>query len=425
MAIDIERALLRGEFAKAVAIMERIGISIDMVLFVAFGSRLEDLRRRLASRSNVRFPRTFDGTAFVEEGFAWNVARRSWWWPVHASGRLVLDSETFDEMADYYPEVRFLRDVRWMMNQTSHLKLAEAIGRDGRSRAALKPWQAKTSRGAPSTSRFILGAPAFARSFIQAPPGRVVLYADYGQQEYAIMAVLSGDARMLDAYKTGDPYFEFARAARAVPPDAVRKRVGADGVVIEDYEEVREVYKTATLAIAYGQGSVSLARRLHVQPSFAERLLEQNRTAYPTLWAWSDRVSVTMQMNGRMHTEHGWQMWLSELTNNALSIKNWPVQSLGADILRIACILAVRRGLLICAPLHDALLAECRAEDVAVTKAALVEVMQEAGAILLGGAPPGFKLRVDVAEYVHPKHFSDKRGAETWAEISDLLGVSE
>ncbi len=420
MAIDVERALLRGEFAKAVAVMERVGIPIDMVLFTAFGTRLEDLRRRLASRSNMRFPRVFDGTAFSEDGWAWNVRRRGWWWPEH-KGRLMLDSETFDDMVDYYPEVRFLRDARWMMKQTSHLKLAEAIGKDGRNRTGLVPWQAKTSRGAPSTSRFILGAPAFVRSFVQAPPGRAVLYADYGQQEYAIMAQLSGDAAMLEAYKTGDPYFEFARAARAVPPDAVRKRVGADGVVVEEYEAIREVYKTATLAIAYGQGSASLARRLHRQPSFAERLLEQNRRVYPVLWKWSDRVSVTMQMHGRMHTEHGWQIWLSELTDNSLSIRNWPVQSLGSDILRAACILAVRRGILVCAPLHDALLVECRAEDVAVTKAALVEVMQEAGAILLGD----FKLRVDVAEYVHPAHFFDKRGAETWAEIRDLLGVSE
>ncbi|GAF97209.1 unnamed protein product, partial [marine sediment metagenome] len=157
--IDVNRALFRGLYAATVAIMEFVGIPVDMVLFAVLMSRWEDLRERLAARARMRFPRTFEGTSFSEDGFAWYLGRRGYWWPTLPGGRLALDSDTFDEMIEWYPEFRFLRDTRWMLRQTSRTKLADAIGKDGRNRAGLKPFSTKTGRNAPSTSSFLLAAP--------------------------------------------------------------------------------------------------------------------------------------------------------------------------------------------------------------------------------------------------------------------------
>lgn len=128
-----------------------------------------------------------------------------------------------------------------------------------------------------------------------------------------------------------------------------------------------------------------------------------------------------MNLTGQMESALGWKIWLTSYTDNDLSIRNWPVQSLGSEILRVAVVLAFRAGLKICAPVHDALLAECRVEDLKKTEALLKAVMVEASAIVLGRDN---ELGVDVKSWIHPNHYFDKRGVDVWNEVRDLLGLT-
>lgn len=146
-------------------------------------------------------------------------------------------------MTDFYPEVRILKDARWIMRQTAASELAAAIGADSRNRGPLMPFATKTGRCAPPKSSFILAAPAFMRFMIQAPPGHAVVYADYQRQEYWLSAVLSGDRKMRAAYLAGDPYLEFAKSRGAILPDTTK----------DDLERIREEHKTTVLAVSYGQ----------------------------------------------------------------------------------------------------------------------------------------------------------------------------
>lgn len=408
---NYRRALFRGEFVRCIALMEARGIPVDLRLFTALGEKWAELKRRVAMRANLRFPRCYDGTSFSEAGFTWWLRRNGYWWPTDASGELKLDGDTFDEMTAFFPEVRILRDARWIIRQAAASELAAAIGVDGRNRGSLMPFATKTGRCAPPTSSFILAAPAFMRFMIQAPPGHAILYADYARQEYWLSAVLSGDRAMRAAYEAGDPYWEFAKSRGAVPADAE----------VKDFEDVREVHKTTVLAVSYGQGPRSLARRLRVPLPYAVQLLDGHRRAYPRYWRWSNRVSTTMNLTGEMESALGWRIWLTSYTDNDLSIRNWPVQSLGSEILRVAVVLAFRAGLKVCAPLHDAMLAECRVEDLKKTEALLKAVMIEASAVVLGRRN---ELGVDVKSWIHPAHYFDKRGVDVWNEVRDLLGLT-
>ena len=85
-------------------------------------------------------------------GWAGWLARRGLPWPRLESGELALDDGTFREMARSHPDVALMRELRVSLSQ---LRLRElAVGADGRNRALLSPFRAKTGRNQPSNSKF-------------------------------------------------------------------------------------------------------------------------------------------------------------------------------------------------------------------------------------------------------------------------------
>src|SRR3989442_15746269 len=81
---------------------------------------------------------------------------------------------------------------------------------------------------------------------------------------------------------------------------------------------------------------------------------------------------------------------------------NFPVQATCADILRIACIMATRRGLELLAPVHDALLIEAPIDRIEADVALLREIMRRASRIVLNpaaGGPPQLRTRATIVTY--------------------------
>jgi DNA polymerase I-like protein with 3'-5' exonuclease and polymerase domains len=149
------------------------------------------------------------------------------------------------------------------------------------------PFRASTSRNQPSNAKFIFGPSRWLRSLIKPEPGRAVAYIDYGQQEFAIAAALSGDTAMMAAYRSGDPYLAFGKQAGAIPPDGTKATHKAE----------RDRFKACVLAVQYGMGFESLADRIGQNPDVAKWLLALHRRTYPTYWQWSeaavDRAMLT------------------------------------------------------------------------------------------------------------------------------------
>ena len=121
-----------------------------------------------------------------------------------------------------------------------------------------------------------------------------------------------------------------------------------------------------------------------------------------------------------MRTAFGWEcrIGLVEPAVNARSIRNWPVQATGADILRISCILAARHGIKLLAPVHDAVLIEAPIERIEADVALMREIMRRASRIVLNDDTSGtHELRTDANIVRHPDRYTDKRGKDIWAYV--------
>src|SRR5262249_46990316 len=165
--------------------------------------------------------------------------------------------------------------------------------------------------------------------------------------EFAIMAALSGDPQMKQDYQSGDPYLRLAISSGAAPEEATKNT----------HEKVRDIYKTACLAIQYGQSAYGLAPRLSISLAEAKQILHQHQERYPVFWKWSNRVVSHAMLHSELGTVFGWKVRLGAKSDtNARSILNFPAQANGAEMLRLACCLGTEAAIEIHAPVHDAVL---------------------------------------------------------------------
>jgi DNA polymerase I-like protein with 3'-5' exonuclease and polymerase domains len=102
----------------------------------------------------------------------------------------------------------------------------------------------------------------------------------------------------------------------------------------------------------------------------------------------------------------------------ARTIRNFPCQATGAEILRIACILLDEAGIKIIAPIHDAILVECEGEGAEETILKAQTLMTQASTLILG---PDNPIRTETKIIQYPDRYFDKRGAETWDKITNIL----
>jgi hypothetical protein len=342
---------------------------------------------------------------FAADRWAAYLAQRGIPWPQLPSGALALDDDTFREMARAYPaEVAPIRELRHALSQ---LRLNElAVGADGRNRVLLSAFGSRTGRNQPSNSKFIFGPSTWLRGLIQPAPGRAVAYVDWSQQELAIAAALSGDQRMQQAYVSGDFYLTFAKMAGAVPPDATKQSHGT----------AREQFKTVALGVLYGLTAEGLARKLGVPPCCGRELLRLHQETFRQFWRWSDRVEMVGMVTCRLRTVFGWAVHVGA-DANPRSLRNFPMQANGSEMMRLACCLATEGGIQVCAPVHDALLVEGPADGIEEVVAQTQRAMREASELVL----PGFPLRTDAKVVRYPDRYMDERGRRMWETVLRLL----
>lgn len=360
--------------------------------------------RRAAELVGTEPPATYRKLSFSESAFAGWLVSNGIPWPRLETGRLSLDDETFRQMVRRFPSVGALRDLRHSLGQ---LRLSDlAVGADGRNRCLLSAFRARTGRNQPSNSKFIFGPSAWLRSLIKPEADMAVAYCDWSQQEFGIGAALSGDEAMIAAYQAADPYLEFAKQAGAVPSDATKAT----------HPHERAIFKQTILAVQYGMGPESLAASINQTPAHARELLHLHRETYRTFWAWSDAAVNIALTRGTLRTVFGWTLHVGP-DANPRSLANFPCQANGAEMLRLACILATERGITVCAPIHDALLVEGPADGIEATVAATQQAMSDASAVVLAG----FRLRTDAEIVAYPDRFSDPRGRQMFGKVTEIM----
>jgi DNA polymerase family A len=405
--IDLPRALLRGRYMAAAAAMEFNGVPIDTTTLALLRARWTDIQDDLIRSIDVDYG-VFEGRSFRAQRWAEYLIAQNIPWPRLESDRLDLSDDAFREMARIHPKVAPMRELR---SALSDLRLNDlAVGADGRNRVILSAFRARSGRNAPSNTRFIFGPSVWLRGLIQPLPGYGVAYVDWSQQEFGIAAALSGDAAMQAAYASGDPYLTFAKQAGAVPPDATK-----DTHALE-----RELFKTCALGVIFGMEAESLARRIGQPPIVARDLLRAHRETYRKFWRWSDAAVDYAMLRGSLHTVFGWHVHAGENVNPR-SLRNFPMQSNGAEMLRLACCLATERGIEVCAPVHDAALICAPVEHLEHDVVRMRACMAEASRIVLAG----FELRTDATLIRYPDRYSDPRGAVMWERVIRLVAAQQ
>jgi hypothetical protein len=401
--IDVPRALLRGRYTAAVARMEAVGVPLDTDALATLRASWGAVQARLIRCIDADFG-VYDGAHFDTAAFERYLIRHGIPWPRLASGALEQSEDAFAEMALTYPRLKPLHDLRVSLAQLRQWKLQ--VGADGRNRALLSPFGSRTGRNQPSNAKFIFGPAVWLRSLIRPEPGTALAYVDWEQQEFGIGAALSGDRAMMDAYQSGDPYLAFAKQAGAVPPDATK----------QSHKAQRDLFKLCALGVQYGMGAESLARRLGKPEAVGRELLQLHRRTYPRYWAWSDAVQDFAMLRGYLETAFGWRVYVGT-DANPRSLRNFPLQANGAEMLRLACCFATERGIRVCAPVHDALLVEGPAGEIGAVVEASQDAMREASELVL----PGFPLRTDARVVRYPDRYSDERGAAMWDTVWGLI----
>jgi hypothetical protein len=403
--LDLPRAVLRGRFMRAAALMEWAGVPIDTETLSQLRDGWESVQDRLIESVDSHF-RVFDGQTFVAERWERWLARARIPWPKHPSGALMLDDDTFREMARGFPDVALMRELRYSLSQ---LRLEElAVGSDGRNRVLLSAFRARTSRNAPSNTKFIFGPSTWLRGLIKPEPGMALAYVDWSAQETGIAAALSGDLAMVKAYQSGDPYLEFGKQAGRIPADGTKRTHAAE----------RDLFKACLLGVAYGMGEVSLAARIGKPVPYAADLLRLHRQIYERFWRWSEGAEAHAMLRGWLRTVFGWVVRIGP-DANPRSLRNFPCQANGAEMLRLACCLATERGVSIVAPVHDAVLVEGPDWEIDDTVAETQRAMADASTAILSG----FRLRTDARIVCWPDRYMDDRGRAFWERVMSLVEV--
>ena len=405
--IDLLRSLLRGRYMAAAAAMEHNGTPIDVEMLGRLRQGWTAIQDQLIAAIDADYG-VYDGRTFKLDRFERWLAAEGIPWPRLESGQLELSDDIFRQQARAYSRVSPLRELRHYL---ADLRLNDlAVGSDERNRTLLSAYRSRTGRNQPSNTKFIFGPSVWLRGLIKPPPSHAVVYVDWKQQEFGIAAALSGDAAMQAAYLSGDPYLAFAKQAHAVPADANKATHGPQ----------RELCKQCVLAVQYGMEERSLAARIGQPPIVARDLLRAHRETYRTFWRWSDAAVDTAMLSGSLHTVFGWHVHVGE-NPNPRSLRNFPMQANGAEMLRLACCLATERGIEVCAPIHDAVLIYASLDRLKTDIAAMRAAMAEASRIVLGG----FELGTDVSVTRWPARYMDSRGKTMWARVTELLQRSD
>ena len=421
--MNIRQAILRGAHTWACAAAEFNGIPIQASFYRDLKAKLPQVRTGLAMATEA--VHKFGVYRLDKKGSVhWDVDAFDTLiaglgpgsWPRTTGGKskrrahFKTDRSTFKRMAQRFPQLEPLREVRNLLEELGSFDLA--IGPDGRVRCDARPWAAVTGRNYPRGG-FLFAVSKVFRHLMRPARGFALAYVDLRACEFGIQAAMSRDPEMMAAYRSGeDVYLRLARLAGAVP----------EGTTKHSRPRERAIYKTAMLAAGYGQKPEGFAANVGCSVEKARMVHEDLRRIYPTFFDWREEQVALAVARGEMVSFLGWRVPVYPWTSKRF-LYNYLIQSTGADILRTAGALMYDGGLKICALVQDAVLIEDTSRRIEKSAAFAQECWRNASASVL---EDGFELDSDVEIFRWPGSFDPDKDAEdksktTWALLRKLL----
>jgi DNA polymerase-1 len=348
--------------------MERTGVLVDGRLLHAHGRELGERVHALEQQAfeaagapfNLGSPRQLCEILF--ERMQLPVVKRT------ATGQPSTDEEVLQELAADYPLPRLILEHRALskLKSTYTDKLPQMVnGGTGRVHTTFSQATAVTGRLA-STEPNLQNIPVrtaegrrIREAFI-APPGHLIVSADYSQIELRIMAHLSGDEALLRAFRDGtDIHRATAAEIFAVPPADVTT-------------EQRSYIKAVNFGLIYGMSAFGLAAQLNIERGAAQQFIDKYFTRYPGVADYMQRTRELARSQGYVETVFGRRLWLPDIRaasgpRRAAAERaaiNAPMQGTAADLIKLAMIevqrhlLRERMGTRLVLQVHDELVFE-------------------------------------------------------------------
>ncbi len=259
-----------------------------------------------------------------------------------ASGAPSTDEEVLTELALDYPLPKLLLEHRSLskLKGTYTDKLPRMINaQTGRVHTHFSQAAVVTGRLASSDPN-LQNIPVRSeegrkiRTAFIAPAGSSIASADYSQIELRIMAHLSGDERLLDAFAHGE---DVHKATAAEIFGVTPLEVGPDQ---------RRVAKSINFGLIYGMSAFGLARQLGLERSAAQTYIDRYFTRYPGVARYMEEARNTVRELGYVETVFGRRLWLPEIRSSNGNRRqaaeraaiNAPMQGTAADLIKLAMI---------------------------------------------------------------------------------------
>ena len=352
---ELWQIMFRGASQLNVALVERNGIPFDNRLVNEFNIYWPKVKRHLIEKYNKTI-NVFDEYGVEKNNLFQEMIKRNGLfdkWPrTFKTGELVKDKKIIAKFT-HIKDIRIYQKIKYFINLTE-LSMFKP-GADGRMRTPFHMFGTETGRCTASTSEFVFGGPGWVRNFIKPGWGNWCVYLDYSQQEVAIQGYLSGDKKLMEVYRNGDVYINTAKMIGLVPDYATK----------QSHPKERQICKILFLAQGYGAGPGYVKSQIGCSLLRARHYLRLFKHTYRTYDTWINNQIKLAAINGKMTTVFGWQRYLNgkakigkngKLKSIRNSLLNWPIQSTGSDVLRMALIELSDNHFEINAMVHDAFL---------------------------------------------------------------------
>ncbi|MDA8386147.1 MAG: DNA polymerase I [Actinomycetota bacterium] len=369
---------------QALARMEAAGIAVDADHLRSLAREFSQEARRLADSIcqmagktfNVNSTKQLGEVLFDELGLTP---------PKKTKTGYSTDAQSLEKLRGVHPiveEVISYREVE-KLRSTYGDSLISEVAPDNRIHATFNQMVARTGRLSsdhPNLHNIPIRTDIgkrFRFAFV-APPGRKLVVADYSQVELRVIAHLSGDPGLIEAFTTGvDIHTVTASRVFGVDPAEVTSQQRAKA-------------KMVAYGLAYGMEAYGLAARLNVEVSEAEEILKSFFAAFPSVRSYMDEVVVKAKRLGYTETEFGRRRRIPELRDDNYRVRqaaerqamNSGIQGLAADIFKIALVnldrTLDRNQAFLVLQVHDEVLVEAKQEAAAQVRDVVVQAMESA-----------------------------------------------
>ena len=375
---DVELPLCR-----VLADMERSGFLVDGGALARFGADLSDTIRQLEQRIyaaagqqfNINSPKQLGKVLFEDLGLPHGKKTKTGW---------STNADVLEKLKDHPLVADVLTYRQYAKLKSTYADgLLKVIDPDGRIRTSFQMTVTATGRLSSTEpnlqnipTRTDLGSKM--REMFVAAPGHVLVDADYSQIELRLLAHISGDTAMQQAFLSGAD-FHTVTAARVfhVPQDQVT-------------HQMRSRAKAVNFGIVYGISAFSLSQDIGVTMQEAKEYMDRYFATYTGVKQYMTDVVDKAQEQGYVETLWHRRRALPELKSSNFNMRsfgervalNMPIQGTAADIIKLAMVRVHsrldREGLAarLIMQVHDELIVECPEEEAPRVEALLQQEMQ-------------------------------------------------